>query len=628
MKRSLRYLAITARISDTRIKDRAPLFLMKKLSIFKILAFALLLASCNKDDVITENRGQKPVIELGSETGVYTIKVGRELTIAPTYRHADHALFAWTVDGKLLSSDPVLKHVWDREQELYVKLRVDTPDGYAEEELKVEVMALTPPLISLVIPSQGLKVVQDTQYAFAPDIQNDDLEGFTIEWVRNGTVVGTERTYVFQEKVPGTYPVTVNASNIDGRTSLRFDVEVVEKIPYEVRFPTPSHAQAATDRFTFAGRPVFLRPLLEYFDNPEYAWSVDGQPAGDVTGRVFKFTPTEAGVYVVSVTVTEGSAKPARLTRNITQGETSVTATVTVVCVDQTEDGRYRPAAESSSRCWNKVYEYTPAPGQFINEQASAGFAGNETTPEQAVAYATQRMTRKAHVSLGSFGGYIIVGFDHSIVRRGDEYDFAVQGNAFDDSNEPGVVWVMQDTNGNGEPDDEWYELKGSETGVDGTIQDYEVTYFKPAPGAHTPWADSEGNTGRVDKNAYHTQEYYYPLWIKEESYTLRGTRISPRNNQDPTTGFWNNRPYDWGYADNMGADNLAEGSAVDGGGQRNGFRISNAIYHDGTPADLKYIDFIKVQCGVLAQSGWLGEISTEVFSFEDLSIENQETDR
>ena len=42
---------------------------------------------------------------------------------------------------------------------------------------------------------------------------------------------------------------------------------------------------------------------------------------------------------------------------------------------------------------------------------------------------------------------------------------FAIQGNAFDSSNEPGIVWVMQDVNGNGLPDDEWYELRGSETG-------------------------------------------------------------------------------------------------------------------------------------------------------------------
>ena len=55
----------------------------------------------------------------------------------------------------------------------------------------------------------------------------------------------------------------------------------------------------------------------------------------------------------------------------------------------------------------------------------------------------------------------------------------------------------MQDVNGNGLPDDEWYELKGSETGNGSTIQDYEVTYYRPAS-AHSNvyWTDNLGNSG------------------------------------------------------------------------------------------------------------------------------------
>ena len=34
-------------------------------------------------------------------------------------------------------------------------------------------------------------------------------------------------------------------------------------------------------------------------------------------------------------------------------------------------------------------------------------------------------------------------------------YDFSIEGNAFDTSSEPGVEWVMQDVNGNREPDEE-----------------------------------------------------------------------------------------------------------------------------------------------------------------------------
>ena len=61
-------------------------------------------------------------------------------------------------------------------------------------------------------------------------------------------------------------------------------------------------------------------------------------------------------------------------------------------------------------------------------------------------------------VSLGGFGGYIVVGFDHSIDNSGD-YDLGILGNSFSGSSEPGIVWVMQDENGNGLPDDTWYEL-------------------------------------------------------------------------------------------------------------------------------------------------------------------------
>ena len=33
-------------------------------------------------------------------------------------------------------------------------------------------------------------------------------------------------------------------------------------------------------------------------------------------------------------------------------------------------------------------------------------------------------------------------------------YEFSVAGNQIDTSNEPGIVWVMQDVNGNGIPDE------------------------------------------------------------------------------------------------------------------------------------------------------------------------------
>ena len=179
----------------------------------------------------------------------------------------------------------------------------------------------------------------------------------------------------------------------------------------------------------------------------------------------------------------------------------------------------------------------------------------------------------------------------------------------------------MQDTNGNGLPDDEWYELRGSESGAEGTIQDYAVTYYRPAgPNMAVQWRDSEGATGQIDYvKAFHRQEFYYPLWIESDTYTLRGTRLAPRNSED-ATGNWHNDAYGWGYADNYGEDNLSDGG-TDGDGQSAGFRIANAMLPDGTPVELDFIDFVKVQTALNTKSGALGENSTEVYSFTDLAM-------
>lgn len=287
------------------------------------------------------------------------------------------------------------------------------------------------------------------------------------------------------------------------------------------------------------------------------------------------------------------------------------------------EDDGSRPITALSSPFMDTVYEYTPAPGQFINETVSGGFTGEETTAEAAAAFAMSRLTEQKFVSLGSFGGYIVVGFDHSIFNN-DGYDLAILGNAFNSasggSNEPGVVWVMKDSNGNGEPDDVWYELKGSETGAAGTRQNFSVTYYRPAEVQQAvSWLDADGNTGTVDYlKAYHKQDYYYPAWITEDSYTLSGTCLEARNYQDPTTGLWSNPSYDWGYVDNIGSDALYDEQVW------NGFDVSNAIDANGNDVALEYIDFVKVQCALLAKSGWLGEISTEVFSFADQSMSYQ----
>lgn len=280
-----------------------------------------------------------------------------------------------------------------------------------------------------------------------------------------------------------------------------------------------------------------------------------------------------------------------------------------------------------ANRYATEVFEYTPAPGQYINDTRTGGMTADMTSPEDAALWAKDRLGRKLFVSLGAFGGYITVGFDHEVVNSREDYDFAIFGNAFlnatGGSSEPGSVWVMQDANANGLPDDTWYELRGSDYYDPTTIHGYSITYFRPsAPGQPVEWHDCLGASGTIDYlKAFHSQDHYYPAWIESDSYTLTGTRLQARTVSDPQTGLWVNEPFAWGYADNMGSDALSSNDAGGGEGQRNGFLIKNAMYPDGTPIDLRYIDFIRVQTGVNSKAGWLGEVSTEVFGFEDLNL-------
>lgn len=54
--------------------------------------------ACNKDDIIMREEAQAPVIAFDVNTGVYTAKVGREFTIAPTYEYVDRAVYAWKLE--------------------------------------------------------------------------------------------------------------------------------------------------------------------------------------------------------------------------------------------------------------------------------------------------------------------------------------------------------------------------------------------------------------------------------------------------------------------------------------------------------------------------------------------------
>ena len=271
----------------------------------------------------------------------------------------------------------------------------------------------------------------------------------------------------------------------------------------------------------------------------------------------------------------------------------------------------------------HKVYEYAPAPGQFVNVMPEITAEDSEEKVLLKVQNAIAGKANGSLVSLGAWGGYIVVGFDHPVKNLPGEVDLKIYGNAMPNASEPGVVMVAKDLNANGLPDDTWYELKGSEHDNVLTRTDYEVVYYRPeynhVPTPHPTqnqisdiyyiqWKDVNGEKAFLEKNTFHNQDYF-PLWIKEDSIVCKGTRL-PDNaiDQNGDGSYFAMKTYEWGYADNQ--PNGKDASCVD---------IDWAVDEMGNPADLSSIDFVKVYTGVLQSNGWAGECSTEIAGMVDL---------
>lgn len=258
-----------------------------------------------------------------------------------------------------------------------------------------------------------------------------------------------------------------------------------------------------------------------------------------------------------------------------------------------------------------RVLDYSPAPGQHTNRLFPTAAMSN--TKEDVVQFAQNTLVNnKGMLGLGSFGGYIIVGFDHSVVNLKGEYDFKILGNAMINGAEPGIVMVCQDLNNNGKPDadEPWYELAGSEYHKAGTIKNYEITYYRPnseKPKSNIKWTDNQGNSGEITHISFASQATMYPNWIKEDNYSLKGTKLASTVYND---GTFKLPALDWGYADNHPNNENIE---------KNGFKIDWAVDEKGNSVELSHIDFIKIHTAQLQEAGWLGETSTEISAVIDL---------
>ncbi len=198
-----------------------------------------------------------------------------------------------------------------------------------------------------------------------------------------------------------------------------------------------------------------------------------------------------------------------------------------------------------------------PAPGQFVN-LAPRYEDGDDA--ETMCRKATEAINRGDVVTLGAFGGYIIMKLDEPVYTsiNDDNMGLRVESNAFITSTdhlgrkygscEPGIVMVMEDYNRNGLPDDgKWMEIYGEVSHLGSPV---DVAYHNPNDNGDIPYTASDGTEGYVDG-----------MPNKDSELDLSDIR-------DPETGL---------------------------------------------NAGIKRIDFIKIYTGVLQVNGALGECSTEV---------------
>lgn len=298
-----------------------------------------------------------------------------------------------------------------------------------------------------------------------------------------------------------------------------------------------------------------------------------------------------------------------------------------------------------------KVYDFLPAPGQLVNTIPTAEVGDTKADVLARVAEAicgryeendwgqTEMIYKPSMVSLGSYGGYVVVGFDHPVVNVPGVCDFQIFGNAFlatgstsGGSSEPGIVMVSYDANGNGFPDDPWYELAGSEYTAGTTQHHYAITYYKPEPdhvatpdptnkaitdNTYIRWTANDANpdsvSGYVYKNTFHAQSYW-PQWTEGETLTFSGTKLG--NNATDASGnginwtLWNKA---WGYVDNRPDYDPYSSTPCDSATMNLGFNIEWAVDADGVPVHLPMVHFIKIYNAMNQYCGWIGETSTEV---------------
>lgn len=437
---------------------------------------------------------------------------------------------------------------------------------------------LIPELKSSGMKDNTLALELGNEINITPEVSSEDLN---YEWKINNEEVSNQLQLKYKPEKKGIYNIHFTASNVSGKVECDYKVTIVSVKPKITNSGLENNAIEIT-----YGEEVVITPELNT-DDLTYEWKLDDKIISEEA--TLQYTPVNCGDITIHFKASNSS------------GEVELDYAIKV-------NVKIREKSDISMAYLTTMFEYVPAPGQFVNENG----IGTKDGAEKILGKPNTGM-----ITLGGFGGYVIAGFDHTILNS-EGHDLAIYGNAFEGSSEPGIVMVSFDYNGNGKADDEWFELAGSEYNAEKTIHNYEITYTNPKGYKDVPWTDNQGNSGVVKINDFHYNHNYYPEFIEDqESITFKGTLIENKtdlnySHPDYGTIVWN-PAREWGYADNYSSeyDNL----------HANTLDFDWAVNDKGEKVSLPGVDFIKVYTATNADGGWLGEVSTEIMGAADLSM-------
>jgi len=332
----------------------------------------------------------------------------------------------------------------------------------------------------------------------------------------------------------------------------------------------------------------------------QYKWTIkvtgkEGIVKDSVIGdaKTLLFISPTANNYAVDLTVTLGKL--------IKQASTKV-------AVSETGKTYFSKALQ--------LVDYVPAPGFNIDGDS---FASKAELLEQR----QLNIEEGTEIPLGTFGGYIVTKFDHTVINVYDKRDFTIQmaTNTTTVKYSPVSVYVAYDANKNSIADEnEWYEIAGSEYYKSTTVKNHQITYYKPDPSKvpvigtkdwqsdkeYLKYTDNKNVSGFITRTTKNKRKNYYPQWLGD-SYTLKGTKLylPSKDVSDGAGTTFNVGTFEWGY----------------GGIKDPSIDINWAVDNNGNKVVLPGVDFVKVYVSTFVEMGSSDLLTTYFKQVEDLNF-------